>query len=182
MSFPKFIFPVLIGFTLLFAGQTFAQGNAYIRRDTLLNVLPGYTSKVKSFDSLKTAFSEELKIDQQKLEQKVNALFTSYSPKSNETTAELIARLSPVDASRYALLQKESTLLEDRSKSYNEILQMNYSQNVQPLLAKLNKTIEQYAVKNRLDMVFILEDIAPALAYINKGKDITDSIILLFNK
>ena len=182
MSFPKFILPVLIGFTILFAEHTFAQGNAYIRRDTLLTVLPGYTSKVKSFDSLKTAFSEELKIDQQKLEQKVNTLFAPYSPKNTETTDELIARLSPADASRYALLQKESVLLEDRSKSYNEILQMNYSQNVQPLLTKLNKTIEQYAVKNKLDMVFILEDIAPALAYINKGRDITGPIILLFNK
>jgi Skp family chaperone for outer membrane proteins len=182
MSFPRLALPVLVCFTLLLAENIFAQGNAYIRRDTLLTVLPGYTLKVSSFDSLKTAFSEELKIEQQKLEQKVNALFTSYSPKSNETTDVLIARLSQADASRYALLQKESVLLEERSKSYNEILQMNYSQNVQPLLTKLNKTIEQYAVKNKLDMVFILEDIAPALAYVNKGKDITGAVILLVTK
>jgi|GEM_PF-3645567 len=168
---------------LLFIGiGAFAQGNAYIRRDTLLAVLPGYTSKVKSFDSLKTAFSEELKGEQLKLEQKVSALFSPYNPKSNEPTDAIIARFSQADASRYALLQKESTLLEDRNKSYNDILQMNYSQNVQPLLTKLNKTIEDYSTKNKLDMVFILEDIAPALAYVNKGKDITNAIILMINK
>lgn len=178
----KLILLALICIAVSLTINTYAQGNAYIRRDTLLSVLPGYEANVTAFDSLKTAFTEELKSEQQKLEQKVSALFAPYNPKSTETTEALIARLNPSDASRYSLLQKESALLDDRSKSYNEILQMNYKQNVQPLLEKLNKVIEDYCVKNKLDMVFILEDIAPALAYVNKGKDITNSIIAVIKK
>lgn len=178
----KLILPALVCIAILLSQDIFSQGNAYLRRDTLLSVLPGYTAKVNAFDSLKTAFTEELKMEQQKLEQKVSSLFAPYNPKPTETTEALIARLSPADASRYALLQKESALLDDRSKSYNEILQMNYKQNVQPLLEKLNKVIEDYSVKNKLDMVFILEDIAPALAYVNKGKDITSALIAIIKK
>lgn len=172
----------IIFFFLLLGGcitNLFAQGNAYIRRDTLLQVLPGYTSQVNTFDSLKTAFGEELKMEQQKLEKKANALFAAYNPKSEESTEALLGRMSQVDISRYNLLQKESALLDERGKSYNQILETHYKQKVQPLIEKLNKVIETYALKNKYDMIFILEDIAPALAYVNKGKDVTLPIIQL---
>ena len=159
-----------------------AQGNAFIRQDTLLSVLPGYQAKLKSLDSLKTVFSDELKAEQQKLEQKISALITPYNPQANETSESLLARLSPADASRYSIIQKEAALIEEKKKSYNEILDNYYKQNVQPLISKLNATIEGYAIKNKYDMVFILEDIAPALAYVNKGKDITLAIIQLIKK
>lgn len=159
-----------------------AQGNAYIRQDTLLSVLPGYQTQLKSMESMKTTFTEELTGEQQKLEQKVNNLFAPYNPQPNETTEALLKRLNAADASRYGLLQKEAQLLEEKKKSYNEILDTHYKQNIQPLLTKLNTTIEGYAAKNKYDMVFILEQIAPALAYVNKGKDITPAIIQLIAK
>lgn len=172
----------LFCFSLFFSQNLSAQGNAYVRQDTLLSVLPGYKAKLLSMDSLKTAFGEELKEEQQKLEQKVSALFVPYNPQANETADALVKRLSPADASRYAIIQKEATLLEEKKKSYNEILDGYYTQNVQPLLGKLNAAIEGYAAKNKYDMVFILEQIAPALAYVNKGKDITPDIIRLIQK
>lgn len=172
----------ILGVFLLLSGTLFAQGNAYIRQDTLLSVLPGYKAKLRSMDSLKTVFTEELNQEQGKLEQKVSALFAPYNPQQNETAEALVKRLSAADASRYAIIQKEAVLLEEKKKSYNEILDGYYKQNVQPLLSKLNSVIESYAAKNKYDMVFILEQIAPALAYVNKGKDITPAIIALIQK
>lgn len=175
--------PLLFAFSLFVSiVSAYSQGTAFIRRDTLLSVLPGYTMHTQTFDSLKTSFSEELKLDQQKLEQKLSNLFGPYSSADNESTEALVARLSPADLSRYGLLQKEFNLIEERSKSYNEILQLHYKEKIQPLLDKLNKAIEEYSQKNKLDMVFVLEDISPALAYVNKGKDITNPIIALLKK
>ena len=68
-------------------------------------------------------------------------------------------------------------MLEERKKSYNEILDAHFKQNIRPRINKLNGIIEAYAAKNKYDMVFILEEIAPSLAYVNKGKDITPAII-----
>ena len=48
-------------------GLLHAQGNAYVRQDTLFSVLPGYRAQLKSLDSLKAVFAEELQSDQQKL-------------------------------------------------------------------------------------------------------------------
>lgn len=171
-----------LGIFLMLSGALYAQSNAYIRQDTLLAVLPGYKAKLTSLDSLKKTFTEELTQEQNKLEQKVAALFAPYNPQQNETAETLVKRLSPADASRYSIIQKEAVLLEEKKKSYNEILDGYYKQNIQPLLSRLNTTIETYATKNKYDMVFILEQIAPALAYINKGKDITPAIIELIQK
>lgn len=158
-------------------GLLHAQGNAYVRQDTLFSVLPGYRAQLKSLDSLKAVFAEELQSDQQKLEQKANALLAPYSPQANESAEKLLGRLNTADASRYALIQKEAVLLEERKKSYNEILDAHFKQNIRPRINKLNGIIEAYAAKNKYDMVFILEEIAPSLAYVNKGKDITPAII-----
>lgn len=159
-----------------------AQSNAYIRQDTLLSVLPGYQAKLKSLDSLKTLFTEELTQEQNKLEQKISGLIAPYNPQPNESSEALLKRLSTADASRYSIIQKEAQLLEEKKKSYNDILDGYYIQHIQPLLMKLNASIETYAAKNKYDMVFILEQIAPALAYVNKGKDITPAIIQLIQK
>jgi Skp family chaperone for outer membrane proteins len=79
-------------------------------------------------------------------------------------------------------MEKEAGLIDEKTKSYNDIVDKHYKEKVQPLLDKLNAEVAKYAVKNKLDMVFILEEIAPALAYINKGKDITPALIGLVKK
>jgi Skp family chaperone for outer membrane proteins len=159
-----------------------AQGNGYLRRDTLLTELPGYTQAIKEFDDMKKMYNEEIKTDRERLNQKVMDLLKPYNTKEGETPESIIGRLSPADASRFSVMEKEAGLIDEKTKSYNDIIDKHYKEKVQPLLDKLNAEVEKYAVKNKLDMVFVLEEIAPALAYINKGRDITPAIIGLLKK
>lgn len=160
----------------------YSQSNAYIRRDTLLKVMPGYVQKTEEFNALNKKYSEEIKADRERINQKVVELLSAYKPAAEETVESLLGRLSKPDASRYAMMEKEAALVDEKAESYNELLDMHYKQNIQPLLDKLNGEIEKYAVKNKIDMVFIFEEIAPSLAYINKGKDITPAMISIITK
>lgn len=160
----------------------YSQSNAYIRRDTLLKVMPGYVQKTEEFNALNKKYSEEIKADRERINQKVVELLSAYKPSAEETVESLLGRLSKPDASRYAMMEKEAALVDEKAEGYNELLDMHYKQNIQPLLDKLNGEIEKYAVKNKIDMVFIFEEIAPTLAYINKGKDITPAMISIITK
>ncbi len=172
----------LLVFSFYGVSSILAQGNAYLRRDTLLKELPGYTQAIKEFDDLKKMYNDEIKADRERLNQKVVDLLKPYQTKEGETPESIIGRLSPADASRFSVMEKEAGLIDEKTKSYNDIVDKHYKEKVQPLLDKLNAEVEKYAVKNKLDMVFILEEIAPALAYINKGKDITPALIGLVKK
>jgi Skp family chaperone for outer membrane proteins len=174
-----------IACTLLISGIAIgavAQNNAFVRRDTLLKVLPGYSQKMEEFNSLSQKYADEIKSDRERINRKVAELLSAYKPSAEETAESLLGRLSKPDASHYSMMEKEAALVDEKAESYNELLEMHYKQNIQPLLDKLNAEIEKYAVKNKIDMVFIFEEIAPSLAYINKGKDITPAIISIITK
>ncbi len=171
-----------IAFLFMTFSALWAQGNAYVRRDTLLQELPGYTKALKEFEDMKKIYNEEIKADRDRLSQKLADLFAPYQFKTDEPIESILSRLNPSDKARFGVMEKEADLIDEKTKSYNEIVDKHYKEKVQPLLEKLNKEIENYAVKNKLDMVFILEEIAPALAYINKGRDITPAIIGLIKK
>lgn len=67
-------------------------------------------------------------------------------------------------------------MVEKASKNYDLMIKTIYEQKVQPLLDNVNRTIEEYAKANNIIIVYTLENISPALAYIDKGIDITDEI------
>ena len=162
---------------IIFGSALSAQSIAYLRVDTILQELPDYQKYIQENDSLKTYFSEEVETENEKLSNKINNLFKKYNPKEGESVDQVIARFSESDKTTFQLLQKESEMLEEKTKSYNQLLNLNYNENVQPLLDKLNSIVEEYAQKNKFDMVFILEEVGPQLAYINQKKDITLEII-----
>lgn len=167
---------VLLIFSLVGFLTATAQKNAYIEQTELLKSLKGYEENVKLVDSTKKVYSQEIQDAQKKLNDKFQALIKNYNVTDKDTDETLKAKLSEVDKSKFELYQEESKLIEKSTKNYDLMLQTLFNQKVQPLLDKLNKSIETYAKNNKIDMVFILENIQPALAYVDKSKNITSEI------
>jgi Skp family chaperone for outer membrane proteins len=153
-----------------------AQKNAYIEQTELLKSLKGYEENVKLVDSTKKVYSQEIQDAQKKLNDKFQALIKNYNVTDKDTDETLKAKLSDLDKSKFELYQDESKMIEKSTKNYDLMLQTLFKDKVQPLLDKLNNSIDTYAKKNKIDMVFILENIQPALAYIDKSKNITSEI------
>ena len=57
-----------------------------------------------------------------------------------------------------------------------------YDSDVQPLINKVTMSIEQYAKLNKIDVVYVIEQLSPAIAYIDKRKNITRKIIAKIEK
>jgi Skp family chaperone for outer membrane proteins len=71
----------------------------------------------------------------------------------------------------------EDKLIDKKANNFEMVLNSDYKANVQPILDRVNKAIAIYATKNKIDVVYILEQIRPALAYFDAKKDITTIII-----
>lgn len=170
---------LLFGILFLFINITSAQGIAYLKIDTILSVLPGYSKNVIENDSLKKFYTEEIKLDNEKLNNKVNTLFSKYNASESESVEAIVKRFSQSDKTAFELMQKESEMIEQKTASYNQMLNMHYDEKIQPLLDKLNSTVGTYSEKNKFDLVYVLEDVGRQLAYINPKKDITLEIIKL---
>lgn len=153
-----------------------AQKTAYIEQTTLLKSLNGYEKNVKYVDSTKQAYTLEIQNSEKKLNEKVQVLLKNYKLSENETNESIKTKLSELDKSKFELYQEESKLIEKSTKNYDLMLQTLFKEKVQPLMDKLNKSIETYAKANKIDTVFIIENFGPALAYIDKSKNITEEI------
>lgn len=156
-----------------------AQSIAYVSQDTLLMKLPGYMKAIMENDSLSKFYSTEVNEELEKLDKKINNLFSFYNPKENETVEEVLQRLSASDKSKFDLLKKELEMIDEKTKTYNELVEIHYNEKVMPLLNKLNKTIADYAIKNKIDAVLIIEQLGSGLAYINQNKNVTNNIVVL---
>lgn len=153
-----------------------AQKTAYIEQSTLLKSLNGYEKNSKHVDSIKQVYILEIKNLEKKLNEKVQVLFKNYSVSENDNNESIKAKLSELDKSKFELYQEESKLIEKTTKNHEIFLNGLYNEKVQPLLDKLNKNIETYAKANKIDTVFIIENLGSALAYIDKSKNITEEI------
>lgn len=161
-----------------FAGTVFAQSNfAYIYRDSVLMATPKYVDNIKKIDSLQKTYAKEIKDTQEQLNGKLGALLKGYNVKENENIDQIKSRMTAVDTTSLSLLMQEDKMMQTKAKSYDNLVNFAFQKDVQPLLDKVNKAIEKYAVTNKIDMVYMMEDIQPAVAYINRKKNITKIII-----
>jgi Skp family chaperone for outer membrane proteins len=152
---------------------------AYVEETVLLKALKGYEQNTKTLDSLKQVYAQETANAKKELEQKVATLMTPYNFSNAESMETIKAKLKPADADRLALYTKENELLTKVNANYQLVLKTIYEQKVQPLLDKLNTLIANYAKAQDIKMIYTLEKIAPSLAYLDKGMDITPEILKL---
>jgi Skp family chaperone for outer membrane proteins len=156
-----------------------AQSTAYIYRDSVYMAVPGLMNKMKEIDSIKTLYTAEIKQGQDNLQAKLNTLITSYQPKEGENINLLKKRMSAADTLQLNLLTEEDKMQQLKIKSYESMIQARYQHEIVPVLNKVNAAVESYALRNKLDFIFIMEQITPALMYMNKSKNVTADIIKL---
>lgn len=161
---------------------SYGQNSAYVYQDSLYRQLKGYKVKIAAADSLTKMYSDEIKAEREKLTQKFNQLSSPYNVKQNESVEMLKGRMSALDVEKLNILVEEEKALNNKYTSYNALLEKQYKQDIQPYVDKVNAAIEEYAALNKLDYVWIADRLKPALAYINRGKDITSTIVGIVSK
>ena len=164
---------------LLIAGSINAQNSnvAYISRDTIMKSIPGHLEKIKQAEEMAKSYNEELKAKRENLAERFNLLLKPYNVKPNETEPIIRARMSVADTTSLGMLQQEDKLIQSTERLYAAKVKSTYDQEVKPVNERIMAAIRRYAVKNKLDMVYFLEDIAGALAYLNTKKSVTKAVI-----
>lgn len=159
-----------------------AQSAALLSREKLFPQLKGFTEKQAAADTLRLQLSREVRKQQADLQKKYQDLMQPYAPKQNETREALEARMSKVDQERLKLLAEEQKLQDTRINSFNRQLDEKYARDIKPYMMQVEAAVRQYAEKNKIDMVWYIEDIRKALPYYNKATDITSLIADAVNK
>lgn len=172
------LFFSLLGMTTL----GYAQNTALVSREKLFTQLKGYSGKQAASDTLRMQLSREVQQQQANLQKKYQDLIQPYTPKQNETAEALQARMSKMDQEKFKLLVEEQKLQDTRIKSFNSQLDELYARDLKPYILQVEAALQQYARKNKIDMVWYLEDVAKALPYYNKEKDITAAIAETVNQ
>jgi Skp family chaperone for outer membrane proteins len=154
-----------------------AQSIAYVHQDSILAAMPNYSKNAARLDSITKSYQQDIKAAKDKLDQNLAGLLKSYNVKENEDLKTIKARMKAADTSSLSIMIDEDKIITKRAKSYEQIVSEKYKKDIQPSLDKINKAIQDYAVLNKLSMIYIWEQIRPALAYLDPKKNVTKAII-----
>ncbi len=153
-----------------------AQNSVYFYRDSILSIAPGYIPAISKLDSLKTTYNKEIQEANQQLEAKINALINPYKPSKEETIDNIKKRIAASDTTKLSLFIKEGQFIIEKTKTYNQLYQQTFEKEVQSILNKVDVIISKYAQTNKIDFVYMMEELGRSLAYMNKKKNITQAI------
>jgi Skp family chaperone for outer membrane proteins len=178
----QLIFAFLFFSTSLVAQNSNAKSIiAYIEEAVILKAATGYVQNSNDIDSLKTVYSKEIQDAKTTLQKNIDSLLAPYKLSSEVSLQDIKTRLNPADLGKFELYTKENDLITKATTNYNLVLTTMYQQKVQPILTKINKAIEDYAKTNGIKIVYNVDKIAPGLAYIDKGINITAAIVKAIN-
>jgi len=172
----------LLVVSLLATTYLSSQQIAYIYTDSVLLSMPKYAANISEFENLKQNYQKELEQNKVQLQERFDKLIKPYAKAEKETVAALKMRMTPIDTLSLTALMDESTTIQNKSKSYDNLLKSFYAQDIQPMLDIVRKTISDYAVKNNLTAVYSMEQLRTSLVYIDHKRDITELVIELIRK
>jgi Skp family chaperone for outer membrane proteins len=158
-------------------GLLFAQKIAYVQETKILYSLKEYQKQVKEIDSLSKQYKNQIAIKTTESNNKFDKLLAGYKFEQNETIESIKSKMKPADVKKLEALQSELAEIDSQGKKHENELSLIYKTKIQPKLDSVNKVIEDYAKKNKIDVIYKLENIGSALAYVNKKLEITDEII-----
>jgi Skp family chaperone for outer membrane proteins len=159
-----------------------AQQIAYVYTDSVLLSYPRYATNVLRLDSMKQQYQKELEKDKIQLQERADKLLKPYNKADNETLDMLKKRMAPTDSVKLSDLLEENTMLQNKTKRYDNLLKSLYAQDIQPILDQATKVIADYAVKNNLTAIYSMEQVRTTLVYIDKKRDVTKPIVELMKK
>lgn len=154
-----------------------AQETAFIYESKLLKVTPGYAQALEQMDTLKNQMQKELKTAQALLSTKFTNLVEPYNFSSDTNIEQIQAKLSETDKKKFSLLQEENQLLEKQAKAKEEEYQQIYKEKVGTILENVNKVVKEYCKKNKIDILYKIDVLQPAIAYYDESKEVTQELI-----
>ena len=157
------------------------QSHCFIYKDSIYPKLYGYSAKLSAWDTTRQAYSQEVDNLRKEINNKYRLLLEPYQLTQSATKEQLNARLNDSDKVRYNLIVEEEDLLELRIKTYNSLLQKQYDMDIKPYIEKVDKALEQFALSNRVDFIWVMEELKYGLAYFNKSKDVSKIIVEMVN-
>ena len=172
----------LLVVTLLATTYLSGQQIAYIYTDSVLLSIPKYGANVSEFESVKQNYQKELEQNKLQLQERLDKLIKPYIKGEKETLATLKMRMTPIDTLSLTALIDESTIVQNKSRSYDNLLKSLYARDIQPILDNVTKTISDYAVKNNLVAVYSMEQLRTSLVYVDNKRNITKIIVELIRK
>lgn len=160
----------------------FAQKTAFINESKLLKATPGYEQAIAQMDTLKNQMQQELQTTQALLSTKISNLLKPYNFTTEVSLEEVKAKLSEIDKKKFDLLQEENQLLDKQAKAKEEEYQAAYKEKVGTILEKVNQTVKNYCKKNKIDVLYKMDQLQSAIAYYDESKEVTEIIIKLVNE
>ena len=156
--------------------------NAYVTIDSIYAAIPGYNVKLESVTAAAKAYQAEITESRKLNQQKLNSLIGPYNPQTNESFDNIKLRMSEKDVLQMQLLVDEDKAISKKEESYDKIVRLEYGKSIQPDIDRVNAIIAKYVKSKKLEAVYILEQIKPALVFVNPEKVITKEIITLLEK
>lgn len=156
-----------------------SQDIGYIHQDSILQVLPNYNVALENLIQEEEAYNNEIKQNTETFSNKLQQLLNRYSATEGESLAQIKQRMQPADTLSLNVIITEGNMIDNKKKTYNSLIQARYNQDIKPLLDNLNNVISNYAKKQKLSAVYILDNMAVQLAYIDEKNIITGAIIEL---
>lgn len=167
-----FIFCVVCSTTMY--GQQFG----YIHSDSVFASIPQFGRNASKLDSLKQTYKKELDQSRADLQQRFDKLIKPYVVAGKETTLpELKTRMSQADTISLGLLLDEDKAIQKKGVSYDNMIKLVYSRDIQSVVDRVAKVIADYAVSHKLSAVYIIEKLMPQVAYIDPKQDVTKAVI-----
>lgn len=155
----------------------FSQKIAYVYQDSILDAIPEYKKNLIKVDSTNKVFLKEIKDAKEQLNIKLDKLLKTYNVNQNEDIESLKSRMTPIDTLNLSILMDEDKLIAKRAQNFDNMINSLYKSDVLPYINKINESIKYYAKKNNLEVVLVIEQIRPSIAYIDERKNITKYII-----
>ena len=170
----KFNFIILLFCLTLYSN---AQKIAFVNEEKLLKEIPNYQIALKTTDSIKKVFVDEITNYQNELDQKTDALLINYQLTKASDAQKILSSLSEVDKKKYEILQDEYLLLQKKAKQKEEEFNLVYKEKVNPVLQSIDQLIQAYCKQNKIDLLLKTVTIQPAVAYYDENKNMTTQII-----
>lgn len=172
---------ILIAVMLAYNTATYAQ-NAYISMDSVYAAVPHYKEKLQNLTETANRYREEITASRKGNQEQLNQLVGPYNPQSNEAFDQIKVRMKDTDALKLDLIIDEDNAITKKEESYNKIVQLEYDKAIKPDQDLVNEVIAAYAKSKKVDAIYSLEQLKPALQYVNPAKIITQDIIAALKK
>lgn len=173
------IVKILVVFIFFQFQSSIAQRVCFVNETKLLKEVPNYIKNLTEVDSIKKEFIIEITDKKSTLDKKIEQLIQSYGLNKDVNKEVILSKLSETDKKRIELFQEENQLLEKQAQVKEEEYQAIYNEKVGLIIEKVNKIVQDYCKKNKIEVLFKIDQLQPAIAYYDESKDVTEVIIKL---